>query len=104
MNKSELNKLVEKAESHFDANLVVIDKDYSGKRYQKTYKLVDVKPIGVGKIRDAYTEPAEDDMWYTVFAIIQGENERERLDIFPLKMVIEAIEEGKPLARDFFDN
>jgi len=104
MKIKDLNELIEKAKSLYNSKVTVIEKDYSGKKISKTYTLIDVKPLGIGKVRDAYTEPPDDDMWYTVFAILKGEKNSDQIDIFPLKIVIEAIQEEKALARNYFDN
>lgn len=104
MNISEINLLIEESSRFINTSIVVIDRDYAGKKVVKNYKLIDVKRIGFGKIKNLDAEPDPNDMWYTANAILQGDVDNDELDIIPLNWVIEAIKAGKPLFRNFFEN
>ena len=101
MTHQEINRLQKEAKRLQGSNVEVVSRTLSGSMESRNYRLVDTKIIGFGKIHGVGEEPTEDDMFYTAFAVL--ESDRERLDLFPLKLVLETIRSNKVLFRSYFD-
>jgi hypothetical protein len=103
MKEQQFNVLATAAEALLGSEVIVMKRNFAGLLEEVPYKLVGLNPKGCGKIPRVGLEPEEDDMDYAPRALLVRNGGGELLDVFPLGLVVNAIQSGGRLWRNYFD-
>jgi len=104
MTKKELNALIKEARSLIGSTIRVVEIDPSNDHNEVEYELIDYTVTGFGTIREVEAKPQDCDMFYASKAVLKRKDREEKyLDVFPLKLIVEAIQSDNKVVRDYYD-